>query len=93
MPRLYSSRQVIKALNKLGFSKISQKGSHIKIRGIIEGKLQTAIIPNHKQIAKGTLSSMFNPRVPRHLAVGELDLSETKSSRQRRDETRGYHRV
>lgn len=38
---------------------VSQKGSHIKMRGIRDGKLQTAIIPNHKEIASGTLSSIL----------------------------------
>ena len=59
MPKRYSARQIIKALTKMGFVKISQKGSHIKMRGLIEGKLQTAIIPNHKQIAVGTLRSIL----------------------------------
>jgi predicted RNA binding protein YcfA (HicA-like mRNA interferase family) len=59
MPKRYSAVQIIKALQKLGFVKISQKGSHIKMRGIISGKLQTVVIPNHKAIAAGTLSSIL----------------------------------
>lgn len=59
MPKRYSARQILKALSKLGFSEISQKGSHIKLRGIVERKLQTVIVPNHKMIATGTLSSIF----------------------------------
>jgi predicted RNA binding protein YcfA (HicA-like mRNA interferase family) len=55
MPKLYSYREIVNALKRLGFSTISQKGSHIKMRGIIDGKLQTAIIPAHKQIALDTL--------------------------------------
>ncbi|NCN06903.1 MAG: type II toxin-antitoxin system HicA family toxin [Candidatus Pacebacteria bacterium] len=39
--------------------KVSQKGSHIKLRGVRDGKLQTVIVPNHKQIAAGTLSSIL----------------------------------
>lgn len=39
--------------------KVSQKGSHIKMRGIRDGKLQTAMIPDHKEIALGTLGSIL----------------------------------
>lgn len=59
MPKRYSARQILKALSKLGFSEISQKGSHIKLRGVVDGKLQTVIVPNHKMIAIGTLSSIL----------------------------------
>lgn len=60
MPKRYSAKDVLKALKKLGFVKISQKGSHIKLRGIREAKLQTVIVPDHKQIATGTFSSIIN---------------------------------
>lgn len=60
MPRLYSSKEVLKSLKKLGFYQISQKGSHIKLRGIWKGKLQTVIVPNHKQIAFGTFQSILS---------------------------------
>jgi predicted RNA binding protein YcfA (HicA-like mRNA interferase family) len=59
MPKLYSSREVIKVLQKAGFVKISQEGSHIKFRGFWNTKLQTVIVPNHKQIAFGTLKSIL----------------------------------
>lgn len=59
MPKLYSVRQIVNALRRAGFEIISQKGSHIKMRGIRDGKLQTVIIPNHKEIALGTLSSIL----------------------------------
>lgn len=58
MPKRYSGKQIIKALKKLGFIQISQKGSHVKMRGIVDGKLQTVIIPNHRQVALGTFSSI-----------------------------------
>ena len=59
MPKRYSAKEVIKSLHKLGFIKISQKGSHIKMRGFIKGNTQIVIIPNHKEIATGTLSSIL----------------------------------
>ncbi len=59
MPKLYSAQTTIKALRRAGFAIISQKGSHIKLRGIKNGKLQTVIVPNHKEIARGTFSSIL----------------------------------
>jgi predicted RNA binding protein YcfA (HicA-like mRNA interferase family) len=49
---------IIKALSKLGFKKISQKGSHAKYRNS-EIPPRTYIIPMHKEIAKGTLQSIL----------------------------------
>lgn len=59
MPKLYSAKIVIKVLLHSGFTIISQKGSHIKLRGLKGGKLQTVIVPNHKEIARGTFSSIL----------------------------------
>ena len=59
MPKLYSAKVVIKAFKRTDFAIVSQKGSHIKLRGVREGKLQTAILTNHKEIARGTMESIF----------------------------------
>jgi len=59
MPRLYPAKELIKRLKRLGFTIVSQKGSHIKLRGLREGKLETAIVPNHREIALGTLGSIL----------------------------------
>lgn len=60
MPKRYSAKEILKRLKKLGFVIVSQKGSHIKVRGIREGKLQTAIVPNHKEMAVGTFISILD---------------------------------
>lgn len=60
MPKLYSAKEIIKALKRADFEKVSQKGSHVKMRGLWKGKLQTVIIPNHKQVAFGTFQSILN---------------------------------
>jgi len=59
MPKLYSARQIIQTLKRAGFETVSQKGSHIKMRGIRERKLQTVIVPYHKEVAQGTFSSIL----------------------------------
>ena len=58
MPKLLSSRQIIKVLENNDFVCVSQKGSHLKFRkrGI---QNKTAIVPaNKKEIPMGTLHSI-----------------------------------
>lgn len=50
-------KEVIKALNLLGFYKISQKGSHAKFKNLETGFV--CIVPMHNEIAKGTLKSIL----------------------------------
>lgn len=58
MPSKYpvlSSNEVVKILETEGFVRISQRGSHLKMRK--EDK--TVIVPMHSEIAKGTLKSIL----------------------------------
>jgi len=56
MSKLYSSTQIIKALQKEGFVFISQKGSHVKYRK----ENLTVIIPaGRKEIPFGTFRSIL----------------------------------
>ena len=59
MPKLYSGQKIIKALIRAGFYIVSTKGSHVKLRGIRFGKLQTIIVPKHKEVAFGTFRSVL----------------------------------
>lgn len=59
MPKLYSARVVLSALQRAGFTIVSQKGSHIKLYRRTEDKVFTVIVPNHKEIAIGTFSSIL----------------------------------
>ena len=49
--------KIIKVMRKLGFYKISQKGSHAKYINEETGRI--FIIPMHSEIAKGTLKSIL----------------------------------
>ena len=52
-------REVKRKLESLGFSIISQKGSHIKfIKYLPEGTI-TAIVPRHKEITPGLVKSII----------------------------------
>ena len=59
MPKLYSARVVLSALQKSGFSIITQRGSHIKLFKTHPDKSYTVIVPNHKEIAIGTFGSIL----------------------------------
>lgn len=61
MPSKYpilSPKDIIKALRKIGFEKVSQKGSHAKYKNSTF-PVRTVIIPMHSEIAKGTLKSIL----------------------------------
>ncbi len=59
MARFYSGQKIIKALIRAGFYIVSTEGSHVKLRGIRLGKLQTVIVPKHKEVARGTFQSIL----------------------------------
>lgn len=59
MPKLLSTKQIVKILEGDGFVFISQSGSHMKYRKS-NGKVFTAIVPaNKKEIPVGTLRSII----------------------------------
>lgn len=61
MPKLpkVSASELVKAFQRMGFKKVSQKGSHIKMQ---DDNGRKAIIPNHKSIKPGTLKKgILNP--------------------------------
>ncbi|MBI2650724.1 type II toxin-antitoxin system HicA family toxin [Candidatus Woesearchaeota archaeon] len=50
-----SGRDVIKILKKIGFEEKRQKGSHIILAKETEQGKKVVVVPNHKEIDKGTL--------------------------------------
>ena len=59
MPKLYSSEQIIKTLNRLGFVFVSQKGSYIKLRKLGIITLNVIVSANRKEIPLGTFRSIL----------------------------------
>ncbi|OIQ11503.1 type II toxin-antitoxin system HicA family toxin [Neomoorella thermoacetica] len=53
-----SGQEVVRALQKGGFVKVSQKGSHVKLRKS-EENIRTVIVPLHEELAPGTLKSIL----------------------------------
>jgi len=52
---LTSWREVVKALEKIGFHSARQRGSHMVLRR--DGKL--VVVPRHDEIDRGTLSAII----------------------------------
>ena len=59
MPTLpvLSGRKVVRAFERLGWQVARQRGSHIVL--VKDGELATLSIPDHKEVAKGTLRSLI----------------------------------
>jgi predicted RNA binding protein YcfA (HicA-like mRNA interferase family) len=56
--RVLSAREVCKILQKHGFVVVRQSGSHIIMRRNLPERTITVPVPNHSEIAKGTLKSI-----------------------------------
>lgn len=54
---ILTSKEVVSTLMKLGFVKVSQKGSHAKYKNLQSNRI--CIVPMHYEIAKGTLTSIL----------------------------------
>ena len=55
----YSHSQVVRALSKLGFSVVRQRGSHIILKGSHKRMDRTVVVPRHREIAVGTLRGIL----------------------------------
>ena len=63
---LLSGRDIVKAFEKLGWEQVRRKGSHSILTK--DGHNATLSIPNHKEVARGTLRSLIR--------AAELTVSE-----------------
>jgi predicted RNA binding protein YcfA (HicA-like mRNA interferase family) len=60
VPKLYSSQQIVRALEREGFAFVSQRGSHVKYRKTGASITYTVIVPaGRKQIPRGTFRSIL----------------------------------
>ena len=59
MPKLYSSKDIIKVLKKHKFTYVSQRGSHIKYRKHGRPVLTVIIPDNRREIPFGTFRSIL----------------------------------
>jgi predicted RNA binding protein YcfA (HicA-like mRNA interferase family) len=60
VPKLYSSQQIVKALEREGFAFVSQRGSHAKYRKTNGTVIFTVIVPaGRKEVPRGTFRSIL----------------------------------
>ena len=55
LPRI-SGEEAARALERAGFARTSQRGSHLKLRS---GQGRIVIVPLHRELATGTLRSII----------------------------------
>ena len=64
-----SGQQVVLALGRAGFQQVSQRGSHVKVR---HSDGRQAIVPMHRELARGTLRSILRQAGLSAEELGEL---------------------
>jgi predicted RNA binding protein YcfA (HicA-like mRNA interferase family) len=58
--RRLSSKQILRILHDLGFSVVSVRGSHAKLRrGLEGGGSQVLTVPPHRELAPGTVQAIY----------------------------------
>jgi len=57
LSKTFSGRQLIKALRRIGFIIDHQRGSHIFLHN--PERNISVVVPNHKEIRKGTLNNIL----------------------------------
>jgi predicted RNA binding protein YcfA (HicA-like mRNA interferase family) len=57
LSKTFSGKDVLKALRRLGYYVDHQRGSHIFLHNL--EKNRSVVIPNHKELKKGTLNSIL----------------------------------
>jgi predicted RNA binding protein YcfA (HicA-like mRNA interferase family) len=57
--KLLSARQMVRALRRSGFDVVSRRGSHIKLKKRIADGQLVVIVPDHQELAEGTLASIL----------------------------------
>jgi len=58
VPRDINASELIKLLERCGYTVIRQTGSHIRLSKTIDDKEHAITVPNHKPIKIGTLHSI-----------------------------------
>ena len=61
MSRLHPlpSGEVVRALERLGFTRVRQRGSHLVLKRAIAGSSNTCVVPMHDEVKVGTLRGIL----------------------------------
>ena len=74
MPKLkrLTASETVSIFQQFGFSILSQRGSHIKLRRVSKaGEKETLTIPNHRQLDTGTCHAIFR-QACRYISADDL---------------------
>jgi predicted RNA binding protein YcfA (HicA-like mRNA interferase family) len=63
-----SGRELIRALEKIGYKEDRQKGSHVVLRQVVE-PYRRVTVPDHRELRKGTLRAIM-----RHIGLTTEEL-------------------
>ncbi len=88
MPALpvLSGREVVAALSRDGWHLARQRGSHMVL--VKEGRIATLSVPDHREVARGTLRSLIRHSgltVDAFLALTKGQPRNTRNTRTKRD--------
>jgi predicted RNA binding protein YcfA (HicA-like mRNA interferase family) len=59
LPRDINATELVKLLNKFGYTQSRQKGSHIRMTTLQNGK-HSITVPNHSPVRTGTLNQIIS---------------------------------
>jgi len=61
MPKLprVSGAEAIRALERLGFAQVRQRGSHVVLKRVAPDKITGCVVPRHSELAIGTLRGIL----------------------------------
>ena len=54
-----SGKKIVKALKKIGFEQVRQRGSHVVMKKLTVDGAVGCVVPMHKEVAVGTLSGIL----------------------------------
>ena len=54
-----SGREVIRGLKSVGFVVVGHKGSHVRLKGTVDGAVRVVIVPDHRELTPGTRASVI----------------------------------
>jgi predicted RNA binding protein YcfA (HicA-like mRNA interferase family) len=70
--RVLSGAEVLKIFRKFDFEAWAQRGSHVKVRRVLEdGRTQNLTVPHHDEIDRGTLHAIYR-QACRYIPESEL---------------------
>ena len=56
--RVLSGEEACAVLERHGFARIRQRGSHVVLQRVVANRTTTVVVPMHRELRAGTLSSV-----------------------------------